>query len=425
MRSIIAVFLFLLAQKIRAQVDEPKMRQECFGSNVKLQPSGNTTQRVTIISDKQTTVPISNKFFDILRDQSELLISKEDFNRSKGYFRNKPIGNSIFIDDVQFSSSIFSDGAQWTDLFDPLSLQRVEIYYGQTLVKSNAGSEAQVALYHPTRSDLKSIADQELKTGVFFSQNNISPRLLFIKKWSKTTLNIDNFGHIDLSYPNESLPNTKPYELSMLNYFYSSQIQTNTILSKEGELKFFVKFFSAQSEMFGRGLWIDTSMVSTNGIWTNSPSVISYLQYVKSAKDNMFYTKMKASLSYQYLNSEQNESTENHSFTSRLLEHGLQFQTNFIKELNARHAFYFGTILANTWLEGVASPVLRYRQLNFSSQPEISGYFRHERRMSSDVSWFWGIRSGLNTRITGDNIATQRRIVVPSLKANISWTRHP
>ena len=423
MKSIIATFFLLISQKFLAQVDEPKMRQECLGANVKIQPSGNITQRTTILSDKQTTVPISNRYFDILRDQSELLMSKEDFNRSKGYFRNKPIGNSIFIDDVQFSSFILSNGAQWADLFDPLSIQRGEIYYGQTLVKSNAGSEAQIALYHPTRFDLKPIGGQEVKTGVFFSQNNISPRVSYIKKWSRTTLNIHNFAHIDMNYPNHSQPNARPYELSNLNYYYSSQLQMNTILSEDRELQFFVKLFSGYSEMLGRGFWIDTS-IKSNGTWANSPSLISYLQYSKTSEGNLFYTKMKASVSYQFMNSEQYEMIQNQPLTSQLLEHKLQFQTNFVKELNARNAFYFGTVMANTWLAGVTSPNLSFRQVNHSSQPEISGYFKHERRMSSDVSWFWGIRSGLNTRLIGDSISTLKRIVVPNLRANISWTRH-
>ncbi len=424
MKSIIAAFFLFISQKFLAQVDEPKMRQECQGAIVKIQPSGNITQRATILSDKQTTVPISNRYFDIFRDQTELLVSKEDFNRSSGYFRNKPIGNSIFIDDVQFSSFILSNGAQWADLFDPLSIHRGEIYYGQTLIKYDERSEAQIALYHPTRFDLKSIGNQEVKTGVFVSQNNISPRVSYIKKWSRTTLNIQNFAHIDMRYPNHTQPNARPYELSKLNYFYSSQLQLNTILTKERELQFFVKLFSGHSEMLGRGFWIDTSIKSTNGTWANSPSLISYLQYSKTSEDNLFYTKMKASVSYQYLNSEQYEIIQNQTLTSQLLEHKLQFQTNFVKELNARHAFYFGTVMANTWLQGVTSPILSFRQANYSSQPEISGYFRHERRMSSDASWFWGIRSGLSTRLIGDSIATRKRIVVPNLRANISWTRH-
>lgn len=452
--KIYGLFISLVASVLlNAQVEEFKMRQEIESYHLKPQNIGEINQRIDVIDYEKNNNIKEVYNSDFFKHNTGIYTFTEHpltVNlMSRGW---KTSQNTTSIDGVQFQS--FLGDNTIFPFISTAGMQRVEVMYGdQSLLYGDQSRGSHTTFFTKNLFDLDTNAISQLKVHLKLMTNtqgaNPTIQYHFLKNniSSTTLLNMSMLSgyQIGQNYNTDlaswGLNNTveRGYDTATKRFSPSAfqYENTNTMLLQASEkLSWKSSNYSEWNFYIHYGLHLNHNRfdkTSQNAlipfkvgkISQENQQIVSYLKWVKKSDDSRWFTKMQSSLSFM--------SSSREVFMSakflQLYQQKVALQTNFYKNFNARHVFFYG---ANIGADFYDVNAVENNNLPTQRKPYVTSnvYFKHEIRQSDDVSWLWGARMGMDYIDMFYNLPPTSTYAIaakqfkPNATLNLTWTRH-
>jgi len=411
-------------------VDEYKMRHPVFLHQYKKQVIGEITQRATVIDSETNRIAYEAKLEDVIEHHSEIYTTRTAYSQYNFMYRGTSLNHSdLLVDNVPISSAVFSGYNVLLSQFDLNRLEKIEILYGNNLILNNFNNSANISLYTHA-SDLPP------------SQNTWAIRPILQCGLSSNYASIStNFAHIN-NWSNElsvSARTNSKYNTDLVQYDYptSTNVQIQNLFQKKwsgySRLKAYINLGFKSNEIdLEQSVSIPSLSLSNTKYTTSNPFIFSYIQWIKSSDESKWYSQLTSSISY--LHSYREDSSiysQNRVIISPQYQvNKISIQMNGYKNLNSRNVYYFGGQFS---AESIHSN--RYNSLyayTFISTPILNTnfYFKKEYRPSSDISWIFGSKLGLESYLNLQYQNTSIQMVdflqrtYPVMSLQSTWTRH-
>lgn len=465
-KAFIILFIFTLVYTISyAQVDEYKMRQESTSHQLKNQELGTITQRATTLSKDGNSDISSNSILDLLRANSDFYVADHGNYSHNAYFRNRLISPALSLNNVEFSSVIYSNNLQILEFMDLRIYDKTELLYGRTIAKPNI-QNGHIALFHPTLQDSRtnldsstiSRMDDDSKLGVNlhtrYNTNSLSSLIAKTFRLRRGFHSISLYGNYTNRYPIGTylakknwgylplvantyngagtgfwIQNSDSSQYRFQNLFLGLENLLHLKLKERNELNMFIHLGGAVFQNQGRLLQNNNQYLFSDSRTNSAPMIMAYVQHTKRSEEAKLYTQINYAMTYQHFenNTADRYDINDEQYNNHYEENKISFQLNAFKNLNPRNVYYYGTSSSANFIKNNFHIEDNFNNF-FDKQPILNSnaYFRHEIRPNSDISWFYGGNLGIESFAmkTEPYSKGYNNVISPYGQLNFSWTRH-
>jgi hypothetical protein len=451
-----------------SQVDEYKMRHESTAHQFKNQELGTITQRMTIVAKDANTDVSSNSIQDLLKTNSDFYVTDHGNYSYNAYYRNRLITPSTSINNVEFTSGIYSANIQMIGLLDIHSYDKTEILYGGNISKPNI-RQGHISLYHSSNLELRknndsnyaSIKDSLPKTSNFnpnlrlrYNTNSLSTHFSKTIQFRRalntfwvygnytnrypigTSMTKDNWGYLPLVsniYNGMGtgfwIQNSDSSQYKFQNVFLGLENLFRLKLKDMNELNLFFHLGGAVFQNQGRLTQNNNRYLLSESRTNSAPKIMAYIQHIKRSEEAKLYTQINYALTFQHFENYTDERYDinDEQYNSHYEENKLSFQLNAFKNLNSRNVFYYGATSSVNFIKNNFHYVANFNSF-FNKQPILHSnmYYRHEYRPNADISWFYGGNLGIESfsMKTEPYLKGYNDKLYPYGQLNLSWLRH-
>lgn len=447
--SICFFLIFLLSQKIYAQVDDFKMRYEQEFAQLKQQEVALTPQKIYSFS-KEHALHLHTNIADILNNQTSFYLAKHSIYQSDIYYQNRKTSPTLAIQNIDFNSSILESNFQLVQTLHPLSFESVQIYQGYSISQLQSNS-SQIALNFPIQAEKRDSFGTRIRaiagggnadySGLFqFSlhrkklnyvlnayggQNfryelGSSPRTWLT--WQRTANPFNRAGFGSWTNQPDSLVNTQP------QVFLGIDNLINLKTNQQNEWNFYLHLEGRQETNLGNTIQKGNNYLLSESATGFTPIVLAYIQKVNYSESSLLYTQLNLALTYQHIinHSDRRYDIQDELYRQHYEENKISLLARAHKNFNARHILFYGSEASASFIKNDF-----YREDTFNSffdQPitKFTSYIKFEKRQSADISWFIGAKGGFENSSFRHPpfIANNTSILRPHGEINLSWHRH-
>lgn len=444
-----AFILLLYSAPSIAQVDDYRMRHEQSLAQLKPQELALIGQKTYIFSTDYIQ-QIHRNIRDIVRYQTTIYTLDHSPYSSEWYYQNKKVNPSIWIQNVEFQTDVLAHN---TDMISNLPCSGIgAVQLGQGYAPSHYTMQGgQLGLNYTIEPNPQDSADSKLVVGA--SGSNIDYQFFLQYRLHKSRWNYlaqlyagqqyaTRLGHSGghpswLSWNRIARPYngngswTTPQD-SMVNNQKQVYLGTTHIwqykLANKNEWNIYFHLAGRSENLLGRTIQRGNEYLYSQSELNIAPQIQAFIQKVKYSSQSPFYSQLHIALTYQHIHAERTERLDIQDEPTRRYneENKIALQLRAYKDINAREVVYYGmegssnflkTNFHNSdsFLHRVDAPIAR-----------IHGYWRYERRQSSDISWLFGLKGGImSSRMKYLPFSEDKQLVIRgSAELNLAWLRH-
>ena len=200
------------------------------------------------------------------------------------------------------------------------------------------------------------------------------------------------------------------------------------MLASKNELNFYLHLGGSHQENIGRILQKKNDYLLSESSSDWSPNILAFIQKISYSESSPLFSQLNLTITYQHLNHRKTERYDLQDLQTRqhFEENKLSLQMRGYKNVDARRIYFYGAEASALFIK--TNFLETSDHTSFFSQPitHFSAYIRKELRQSADVSWFFGLRGGVDHFAFSHapyQVQTSHQLR-PRAELSLAWLRH-